>query len=84
MCSLVKCEALPDAFLIHLQFPPPAAAAESDPSPDSQQFRSWKGKNAAKTLLPKVTTSNRQTYLVVGIGALVGAMVGFAILKFIR
>merc|ERR1719222_445417 len=33
---------------------PPASAAESDHSPDSQQFRSWKEKNAAKTLLPDV------------------------------
>merc|ERR1719222_1858323 len=33
---------------------PPAPAAQSDNSPDLQQFYSWKGKNAAEILLPDV------------------------------
>ena len=34
--------------------PPASAAAESDHSPDPQQFRSWKGKATAEILLPDV------------------------------
>ena len=71
--------------------------SNSDSESDSRSLINWEGNgtterhdvekntsNAAKTLLPKVTSSNRQTYLVVGIGAMVGAMVGFAIVKFMR
>ena len=34
--------------------PPASAAAETDHSPDPQQFRNWKGKAAAEILLPVV------------------------------